>query len=386
MGRRRVAIDVRPLALPHVTGVGLLVRQILEELVGREYDFVAISDRPVPEGRLPAGTPVQVAPGAGGRIRWERGALPRLLRSLLPAPDLYHATWNHGVPRGLPFPSVLSLLDLIPWVHPEWVPWPFPPPLHRFLYRGAVRSSVREARAAVTLSEASRGDIATHLLDATERIEVVPCAVPRGFAQAAADPRAMQEQSQRWQARFGGKPYWLYLGGFDPRKGMETLLELGNATLYPGLTPDLVLAGAVNEFGARLERTAQERRYRMHFPGYIEDADLPGLFAGAALFLYPSRYEGFGIPPLLAMAAGVPCVVTDGGSLPEVVGDAAVVVPAGNTAAFASATLALTVDGERCAALAARGRARAAEFSAARLGERMTRVYARALEVRAGSA
>lgn len=381
MARRPlVAIDVRPLALPHVTGVGLLVRQILEELGGREFDFVALSDRAVPAGRLPAGTTVHVAPGAGGRIRWERGVLPRLLRGLLPAPDLYHATWNHGVPRGLPFPSVLSLLDLIPWVHPEWVPWPFPPPLHRFLYRGAVRSSVREARAIVTLSEASRGDIATRLLDAAERIEVVPCAVPRGFGPADA------EEAQRWRARFGGAPYWLYLGGFDPRKGMETLLELGNATLYPGLTPDLVLAGAINDFGARVERTAQERRYRMHFPGYIDDADLPGLFAGAALFLYPSRYEGFGIPPLLAMAAGVPCVVSDGGSLPEVVGDAAVVVPAGNTAAFASAALALAADAGRRAALTARGLGRAAEFSVARLGERMTRVYARALEARAGSA
>jgi glycosyltransferase involved in cell wall biosynthesis len=380
MRRPLVAIDVRPLALPHVTGVGLLVRQILEELGGREFDFVGVSDRPVPGGRVPAHTPVRVSAASGGRIRWERGPLPRLLRGLSPPPDLYHATWNHGVPRGLPFPAVLSLLDLIPWVRAAWVPWPFPAPLHRLLYRSAVRSSAREARVILTLSEASRRDIVARLPEAAGRIEVVPCAVPRGFE--AGGP----VEAEPWRARFGGAPYWLYLGGFDPRKGMEILLELGHATRYPGFAPDLVLAGAINPFGARIERTAQERRFRMHFPGYVADADLPGLFAGASLFLYPSRYEGFGIPPLLAMAAGVPCVVTDGGSLPEVVGDAACVVPAGSTAAFAAAVIALAADPDRRAALAARGRERAARFSVGRLAERMTQVYGRALGGRAGSA
>ncbi len=378
--RPLVAIDARPLALPHVTGVGQQVRQILEELGGRAFDFLAVSDRPVLGGRVPTHTPVRVAPASDGRIRWERGPLPRLLRALSPAPDLYHATWNHGVPPGLPFPSVLTLHDLIPWVHPEWVPWPFPAPLHRFLYRGAVRTAAREAGVIVTVSELSRRDIATRLPETAGRIEVVPNAVPRGFRPAGG------EEAERWRARFGGRPYWLYLGGFDPRKGLEVLLELGYATRLPDPAPDLVLAGALNEYGARLERAAQERRYRMHFPGYVADEDLPGLFAGAELFLYPSRYEGFGIPPLLAMAAGVPCVVTDGGSLPEVVGDAGCVVPAGATARFVRATLDLAADQERRAILAARGRERAGRFSVEALAGRMTQAYERALRGRAGSA
>ncbi len=376
---RRVAIDVRPLALTHVTGVGLLVRQIVEELPRHGFRFVGLSDRAVPEGRLPPDVPVVVTGAAGGRIRWEEGRLPRALRALDPAPDLWHATWNHGVPGGLPFPSVLSLLDLIPWVHPEWAPWPRPAPLHRWLYRRAVRRSAAAARVVVTLSEASRRDIAARLPGAAERTEVVPCAVPRWFLPAP--PIA----GEPWIARFGGRPYWLYLGGFDPRKGLDTLLELGPATLLPRPSPDLVLAGAINEYGARLEREAQERRFRIHFPGYIADPDLPGLFAGASLFLYPSRYEGFGIPPLLAMAAGVACVVGDGGSLPEVVGDAAVVVPGGAAARFLSATLDLGADPPRRAALAERGRRRAAGFTVEALAERMTRAYERALRGRGGS-
>ena len=127
---RRVAIDVRPLALGAVTGVGLLIQQIVEELSQRGFQFVGISDRPLPSRRLPEGVSVKVTGGAGGRIRWEAGPLPRALRSLRPPPDLYHATWNHGVPAGLPFPSVLSLLDLIPWINPGWAPWPWPSWLH----------------------------------------------------------------------------------------------------------------------------------------------------------------------------------------------------------------------------------------------------------------
>jgi alpha-1,3-rhamnosyl/mannosyltransferase len=359
--------------------VGLLIQQIVEELSRRGFQFVGVSDRALPSGRLPEGVPVEVTGGTGGRIRWEAGPLSRALRSLRPSPDLYHATWNHGVPAGLPFPSVLSLLDLIPWINPGWVPWPRPSWLHSWLYRRAVRRSVDEAGVIVTLSEASRRDIVAHLPAAAGRIETVSCAVPRWFRPAPPGAGAP------WSARFGGRPYWLYVGGFDPRKGLETLLELGYATRLPDPAPDLVLAGVLNEFGARLERAAQERRYRMHFPGYVADEDLPGLFAGAELFLYPSHYEGFGIPPLLAMAAGVPCVVTDGGSLPEVVGDAACVVPAGTTAGFVRATLELASDPDRRADLGARGRKRAEGFSLEALAERMTQVYERALRGRGGS-
>ena len=167
---RRIAIDVRPLALTHVTGVGLLVQQIVEEVSRRGFRFVGVSDRAVPEGRLPSDVPVVAVGAAGGRIRWEEWRLPRALRALDPAPDLWHATWNHGVPGGLPFPSVLSLLDLIPWVHPEWAPWPRLAPLHRWLYRRAVRRAAAAAHVVVTLSEASRRDIATRVPGAAERV------------------------------------------------------------------------------------------------------------------------------------------------------------------------------------------------------------------------
>jgi alpha-1,3-rhamnosyl/mannosyltransferase len=110
----------------------------------------------------------------------------------------------------------------------------------------------------------------------------------------------------------------------------------------------------------------------------VPDADLAALFAGASLFVYPSRYEGFGIPPLLAMAAGTPLIVSDGGSLPEVVGDAATVVPAGDVLALAAALAKAAADPAGLGPAAARGRARAAAFTVEALAARTLRAYERA--------
>src|SRR5438552_6303375 len=215
----RIAIDLRPLALDSVTGVGVVIGQILEALEGEGASFVGVSNRLVPPGRIPATVPVLVKKGPGGRIRWERSVLPRLLRRIDPAPDLFHAPWNHGLPKGLPFPSILTIHDLIPWRFPRDVPWPKPAWLHRALYRRALSSSAREAAAIVTVSETSRYDIEERLPHAAHRVEVVPNPLPHWFRPAnEADGLALRARPA------GGRPYWLYLGGFDPRKAIPMLL------------------------------------------------------------------------------------------------------------------------------------------------------------------
>ena len=377
----RVAIDLRPLARGPSTGIGLILTQLLEELGPRGYTFVGVTDRPLdPATGIPGSIEVHASGSAGARIRWEGRVLPRILRSIKPAPDLYHATWNHGVPRGVPFPSLLSLHDLIPWVAPRLVPWPWPSALHRALYRHAVSGSARNAAVVVTLSEASRADIVARIPDVARKIEVIPCAVPRWLKPAPAEAAAS------WRARFGG-PYWLYLGGFDPRKGVDVLVEaMAIAFRDARRAPALVLAGAVNELATRLARSAGERGVRVALPGYVPDQDLAALLGGAALFIYPSRYEGFGIPPLLAMAAGTPALVSDIPALREVVGDAAILFPSGNPGALASRLAEAARDPSSLAPLARRGLERAARFSVGAMAERMIRAYERALGSRAGSA
>ncbi len=370
----RIAIDLRPLALDSVTGVGVVVKQILEELDGEGVTFVGVSDRAVPQGRIPATVPVAVQGGAGGRIRWEWRVLPRILKHIVPAPDLFHAPWNHGLPHGLPFPSVLTIHDLIPWRFPRDVPWPRPAWLHRSLYRRVLSSSARDAAAIVTVSEASRRDIETLLPRAAPRVEVVPNPLPSWFHPA--DAAAGQPVRARLT---GGRPYWLYLGGFDPRKGIATLLS-AVAEAFPDRSkaPDLVLAGAQNEHARECEAMALRLRIRAQFPGYVRDEGLPSLFSGSSLFLYPSLHEGFGIPLLFAMASGVPIVASDGGSIPEVVGDAGVLFPAGDARGLVEILRRAAADPGFLAPYAARGPERARRFSAREFGERMLRVYARA--------
>jgi glycosyltransferase involved in cell wall biosynthesis len=375
----RVAIDLRPLALDSGGGVGLLVSQIVEELSARGISFTGVADRPLPPGRLVPAIPVWTATGAGGRIRWESLALPGVLRGLDPPPDLFHATWNHGVPRALPFPSLLSLHDLIPWRSPRFVPWPRPAWLHRALYRRAVRSSVRAAARVVTLSEASRREIESALPEARGRIEVIPCALPRWFSPPAAEAVAALH------ARFGG-PYWLYLGGFDPRKGVDTLLDALLSLAAEGTaTPPVVLAGSLRGEARALRSRAEPLGDRVRFPGFIPDAELPALFAGASLFLYPSRAEGFGIPPLLAMASGVPVVAAGAGAVAETLGDAGIVVPPGDPAALAGALRALLRDPAPLSNLRARGRVRAGAFTVDALASRMQAAYERAASLPGGS-
>ncbi|HKO21180.1 MAG TPA: glycosyltransferase family 1 protein [Candidatus Eisenbacteria bacterium] len=378
----RVAIDVRPLALAEVTGVGLVVTTLLDELGVRGVEFVAVTDRPVPEGRLPESVPVVTTGASGGRIRWESSVLPRALRAIDPAPDLFHATWNHGVPGGLPFPSVLTVHDVIPWLLPHLVPWPSPAPLHRWLYRRALRASTKAAALVMTDSEASRKDLVRVLPETAEKTEAVPISLPRRFRPLP--PEAASESRAEWNQ---GRAYWLYLGGFDPRKGIATLLEaMALAFPDPSRAPDLILAGGLNATGCALRAEADRLGVRARFPGYVDDRDLPSLFAGAALFLYPSRYEGFGLPLLMAMASGVPILASDAGSIPEVLGDAGLTFPAGDAGALSKALArAAGLTPEERSAFGERGSARAVRFNPDAFAERILRAYDRALGRRTGS-
>ena len=378
----RVAIDLRPVALDAVSGVALVTIGIVEALGERGVRFVGLSDRPIPAGRVPHQIPVAVESGAGGRIRWENLTLPRLLKRLDPAPHLFHATWNHGVPGGLPFPSVLTVHDLIPWRMPRAVPWPRPAFLHRALYRRAVGQSSRRAARIVAVSETTRREIEAVLPEVVARVSVVPNALPRWYRPM--DPSHAAEARIRFS---GGRPYWLYVGGFDPRKGLGLLVR-AVAEAFPdrALAPELVLAGAMNETGRATEALASRLGVAARFPGYVPDSELPLLFAGASLFVYPSEYEGFGLPLLFGMASGVPCVAGDAGATPEVLGDAGITFRAGDAHALAATLRAASGSAASLGRLRERGPERVREFSAERQASRMMEEYERAASGPRGSA
>ncbi|HET6795120.1 MAG TPA: glycosyltransferase family 1 protein, partial [Acidimicrobiales bacterium] len=178
------------------------------------------------------------------------------------------------------------------------------------------------------------------------------------------------------------------LGTVEPRKDLPTLVRAFD--LVAGEQPDLhlVVAGPPGWGMADYERAvaAASHRSRIVRLGYVSGDDRAALLASATVFAYPSLYEGFGLPPLEAMLAGVPVVTTDAGALPEVVGDAAEVVGVGDAEGLARALAAVISDEGRRGALIDRGRARTREFSWERSAEGLVGLYRDAAEDRTTTA
>jgi alpha-1,3-rhamnosyl/mannosyltransferase len=227
------------------------------------------------------------------------------------------------------------------------------PPIRRGpLYEKIVGGSIRRADLVTVPSSSVKADILRFVNGAREeRIRVISCGIDDAF-----HPRDALEVAPVLNRLAIPMPYVLYLGTLDPRKNLPRLIDAFAELVASGRPEHLVLGGATgwspNELLSRGGRAGLEAR--IHFPGYIAEADVPFLYAGARLFVYPSLLEGFGFPPLEAMATGVPVVASDTSSLRENLAGAATLVPAGDTGQLAAAmrTL-LTNEAERTRSVAA---------------------------------
>lgn len=277
-----------------------------------------------------------------GKLRFEQFTFPRLCREL--RADVAHVPY-WGSPLSPSVPTVVSILDIIPLLLPEYRGGA----LVR-AYTGLVKASAQNAALVLTISESSRRDIVQQLDIPGSRVRVTYLAADACYSPKR-DP--VDEAALRRHHPDLPQEYVLYLGGFDARKNIETLLQVYTWAQDPlGQDYPLVIAGklpdAHNGFfrDPRVIAKALEVEDVVRCIGPVAEEDKPALYRGAMAFLYPTHYEGFGLPALEALACGVPVVGSNTSSVPEIVGAAGMLVDADDARSMAGALIAVVTEYE----------------------------------------
>lgn len=300
------------------------------------------------------------------RILWEQFAQPRLLGKL--KLDLLHSL-AFVSPLLSHIPSIVTVYDLSFLHFPERFKT-----ANRNYLRLFTRLSCQRARRVVAISENTRRDIVEQYQIPAERVDVVYPGLDERFKPLS--PEAIAE----FRARKGlPERYIFYLGTIEPRKNLNTLIR-AYARLLPG-NVKLVCAGGRGWMAEDVFQTVQELRLQRNvlFPGYVSREELPLWYNAAEVFVYPSSYEGFGLPVLEAMACGVPSITTHSSSLPEVAGDAAYLLPPEDPTALADALSRLLESPAERTRLQARGPQQAEKFRWENSAREMLASYQRAL-------
>lgn len=369
----RIGIDARKV---NDYGIGSYIRNLIEAIARRpeasHYLFrvyVPGADR----GALPELPPhfeivEEDSPGYSiaelTRFAW------RLLRDRL---DLFHAT-HYVIPPLARARAVVTIHDIIHVLYPQFLP----NRLALLYARVMIRRALRRADRIITVSYNSKRDLVDYFGIGPSRIEVIYNGVAARFR--ADLPRAERD---RVAEKYGlPRPYLLFLGGEKPHKNVRNVLRaFAEARRARALPHALVLAGPMPKNRSRVEAliAALDLSARVVRPGVVPEEDLPGLFAGADAFLYPTLYEGFGLPVAEAMACGVPVLTSSTSALQEIAGGYAYLVDPMDVDAIARGIVDLATDPARRAEFADLGKRRAADFSWDRAAEQTLRVYAEAL-------
>lgn len=354
-----VALDAAPLAGER-TGVGVGVARLLAALaVQPQLDLVGYgltgSHWPEVKSHLPPGTrPARGPMPAGALLRiWSVSSLP-YVELWTGRIDVVHGT-NFVVPPARRAGRVVTVHDLTAVHYPELCT-----PTSR-MYPRLVQRAVDRGAWVHTVSHFVAGEVVQHFGSDPSRVVVVP----HGIDHPDRAPRSPAQSP----------PYVLALGTVEPRKDIPGLVRAFDivADDHPDL--ELWIAGPEGWGESRLSETLSGSRHkdRVRRLGWVSDTG--DLLRGATLLAYPSLYEGFGLPPLEAMAAGVPVVATSAGSVPEVTGDAAVLVPPGDPEQLAQAISKVVSDDRLRSDLVERGFVRAAAFSWAESSDALASAY-----------
>ena len=363
----RVAIDARKL---HDFGIGTYTRNLLRHLarIDRDSEYVLLCHQPDLGigAQLGPNFRTVLEPSPNYSIR-EQIHVPWVLRR--ERPDVFHAP-HYVMPPAVRCRSLVTIHDCIHLMFPQYLP-----SRAAYVYAKAVMwSAARRSHRILTVSEASKRDIVRLLNVPAEKIVVVYNAIDERFRVAPSED-AIARVRERYQL---DHRFVLYVGNIKPHKNLVRLVEAFDELRKRGFDDLtlLIIGDEISKLPA-LRRAVHSHKLHKHvrFLGYLPDDTLAILYRLAAVFVFPSLYEGFGLPPLEAMACGTPVVTSNVSSLPEVTGDAAVLVDPYDAGSIADGMTKVLSDPALREKLRVKGIARAREFSWERSVSRTLEIY-----------
>jgi glycosyltransferase involved in cell wall biosynthesis len=352
----RIAIDARKL---HDFGIGTYIRNILRGLsrLDRENDYVVLC-RPNDVDAVVNGLGANFRAVAEVSRPYSFGEQVRIPLSLVrERVHLFHEP-HYVLPFATRCRAVVTIHDCIHLMFPQYLPGS----LAHLYARGAMWTAVRKSDRILTVSEASKRDILRFFDIAADKVAVIYNAIDERFL-APPDLERMDLIRQRYQL---DHPFVLYAGNIKPHKNLERLIDAFGRARAKGLGDlRLVIVGDELSKYPPLRRAVHRHRLDKYvrFLGFQPNETLAAFYRLARAFAFPSLYEGFGLPPLEAMACGTPVVTSNVSSLPEIAGDAALLVDPYDPAAIAEALTRAVTDEPLRQELSRRGLARARQFS-----------------------
>ena len=369
----RIGIDATALPL-QLVGAGNYIVNLTNALLrvdtANEYILFV---KPIHRALFEADERVQIVPVALAsriqRIVWEQTALPRLARQC--RLNVLHSP-HYTMPLTLGCASVVTFHDMTFFLYPA---------MHklykRVFFRAMIHLSARYANAIIADSESTRQDIVRMLRLDAAKVTTVTLGVSASY-HPIGDAAALEKIKSKY--RLPDK-FVLYIGVLEPRKNLPTLVRAFKTLTERGGAHTLVIVGRKGWMYDELFRTIASLGLaeRVIFTGYAPEEDLPLLYNAADVFVYPSFYEGFGLPVLEAMACGAPVITSNISSMPEIVGNAGILVNPYHADELADAMLRLIQNGDLRKRLARRGIERAKSFSWERAAQTTLAVYEHAV-------
>jgi len=304
----KIAIDIQT-TLGKPTGFGFYVSNLVEALkkrTGQDLELALIK----PSTEEDFSTPQ--------RFVWDQFTFPKKAKAT--NADILHQPC-FSAPLNYKKPIVVTIHDIISLLFPETIPF-----ASRMFYSKWMPFSYRKAKKIITISESTKRDIIRVLGIDEKKITVIPLAYDKKF-----ETKISKEKIDQVKAKYGlSKEYLLHIGTLEPRKNLDFLIDVFADVIEEDQNSNLglVITGKKGWYYEGLFKKVKSLSLekRVIFTGYIDEKDKAAIYQGAKIFTFPSVYEGFGLPPLEAMASGIPVISSDTSSMPEVIGEAGILL------------------------------------------------------------